>query len=367
MPEPFKLLVLPGDGIGPEVVDAALQVFELLCRQESIDIEVSHDLLHGASWEKYGTFCRDETMQTAQQSQAILIGAVGGPQWDDIVIEGATVAERDGLMRLREELQTYACLRPSRAYESLLQRTPFKADVIRGANVLILRELCGGLPYGKPRGIDQLEDGSFQAYDSNFYSSEEIRRFAQVGFELARARRGKVTSIDKSNVMESGILWRRVVNEVAEEYNDVELEHLFADNAMYQMMLHPTRFDLVIADNIFGDLASDLVASYAGSLGMLPSASINGLDSGKPAIYEPVHGSAPDIAGQGIANPIGTILSVGLMFEYSLKRKDLTRRIENAVEHCLLSDVIGPDLGGSATTIEIRDYILKDLSRGIND
>ena len=361
MADPFKLLVLPGDGIGPEVVSAALRVFEKLCQLEQIETEISHDLLHGAAWDKYGTFCRDETLATAKHSDAVLIGAVGGAKWDDLVKAGTAPAERDGLMRMREELETYACLRPSRAYEPLLACTPFKPEVVAGADILVLRELCGGLPYGYPRGIDELEDGSFQAYDANFYTSEEIRRFAVVGFEIARQRKGKVTSIDKSNVMESGILWRRIVSEVALDYANIELEHLYTDNALYQMMLHPTTFDVVMADNIFGDLASDLVASYAGSLGMLPSVSLPGLNSDKPAIYEPVHGTAPDIAGRGIANPIGTILSVALLFEYSMQRKDLGRRIETAVDKCLQAGVLSTDLGGSASTEQVCEQILSAL------
>jgi len=362
MADPFKLLVLPGDGIGPEVVSVALRVFERLCQLEQIETEIQQDLLHGAAWDKYGTFCRDETIATAKQSDALLIGAVGGAKWDELLIQSKDPAERDGLMRMREELQTYACLRPSRAYESLLAHTPFKPEVVAGADILVLRELCGGLPYGKPRGIDELEDGSFQAYDANFYSSEEIRRFAVVGFEIAGRRRGKVTSIDKSNVMQSGILWRRIVSEVWADYPDVELEHLYTDNALYQMMQRPAAFDVVLADNIFGDLASDLVATYAGSLGMLPSASLQGLDSGKPAIYEPVHGTAPDIAGQGIANPIGAILSVAMMFEYSMQRKNLAQRIEIAVDKCLQAGVVSADLGGQAGTDQIGEKILSALN-----
>lgn len=361
MADPFKLLVLPGDGIGPEVISVALRVFERLCQLEQIETEIHHDLLHGAAWDRYGTFCRDETVVTAKQSDALLIGAVGGEKWDEVLLQSEDPAERDGLMRMREELQTYACLRPSRAYEPLLARTPFRPEVVAGADILVLRELCGGLPYGQPRGIDELEDGSFQAYDANFYSSEEIRRFAVVGFELAGRRHGKVTSIDKSNVMESGILWRRIVSEVGIDYPDIELEHLYTDNALYQMMQRPTAFDVVLADNIFGDIASDLVATYAGSLGMLPSASLQGLDSGNPAIYEPVHGTAPDIAGQGIANPIGAILSVAMLFEYSMQRKDLAQRIESAVDSCLQASVIGADLGGQARTDQIGEKILSAL------
>ncbi len=361
MADPFKLLVLPGDGIGPEVVSVALRVFERLCQLEQVETEIQHDLLHGAAWDKYGTFCRDETVVAAKQSDALLIGAVGGAEWDKLLIQSTDPAERDGLMRMREELQTYACLRPSHAYESLLERTPFKPQVVAGADILVLRELCGGLPYGKPRGIDELEDGSFQAYDANFYTSEEIWRFAVVGFEIAGRRRGKVTSIDKSNVMESGILWRRIVSEVGADYPDIELEHLYTDNALYQMMQRPTEFDVVLADNIFGDLASDLVATYAGSLGMLPSASLQGLDSGKPAIYEPVHGTAPDIAGQGVANPIGAILSVAMMFEYSMHRRDLALRVESAVESCLRAGVISADLGGQAGTDQIGEQIISAL------
>ena len=362
MANPFKLLVLPGDGIGPEVVSVALRVFEILCKLEQIDVEIYHDLLHGAAWDRYGTFCRNETVTAAKQSDALLIGAVGGAKWDDLPPPGATPAERDGLMRMREELETFACLRPSRAYEMLLSRTPFKPEIIVGADVLVLRELCGGLPYGTPRGIDALADGSYQAYDANFYTSEEIRRLAVVGFEIAATRRARVTSIDKSNVMESGILWRRIVSEVGADYPHIELEHLYADNALYQMMQRPTTFDVVIADNIFGDLASDLVASYAGSLGMLPSASLHGLNSGRPAIYEPVHGTAPDIAGQGIANPIGTILSVAMLFEYSMQRKDLAQRIESAVDRCLQAGIMSADLGGNAGTEQIGEKIISALN-----
>ncbi|MDH3218103.1 MAG: 3-isopropylmalate dehydrogenase [Gammaproteobacteria bacterium] len=361
MAKPFKLLVLPGDGIGPEVVAAALRVFERICRRERIDTEVGHDVLHGEAWERYGSFCRDETVAAARESQALLVGAVGGPRWDNMIIDGATPAERDGLMRLREDLETYACLRPSRAYETLLDKTPFRPEVVAGADIMVLRELCGGLPYGTPRGIDRLDDGSYQGYDANFYSSHEIRRFAVVGFEIARQRRGKLTSIDKSNVMESGILWRRVVAEVGSGYADIELEHLYADNALYQMMMRPTAFDVVLADNIFGDLASDLVASYAGSLGMLPSASLHGLNSGKPAIYEPVHGSAPDIAGRGIANPIGAILSVAMMFRYGMQRTELARQVDEAVERCLQAEVLPPDLGGNASTEQVTEQILSAL------
>jgi len=364
MSDPFKLLVLPGDGIGPEVVGAALRVFEAVCARESIALDLTHDLLHGASFERYGTFCRDETVAAAKRSDAVLVGAVGGARWDDIVTEGSSPAERDGLMRLREELDTYACLRPSRSYPCLLDQTPFRAEVVSGADLLVLRELCGGLPYGEPRGIDRLDDGSYQAYDANFYTSEEIRRIATVGFELARRRRGKLTSLDKSNVMESGILWRRIVNEVGESYPDIDLEHLYADNGLYQMMRCPRAFDVVLADNIFGDLASDLAATFAGSLGMLPSASLQGLDTDKTALYEPVHGTAPDIAGRGIANPIGTVLSVALMFDYSLRRPDLARQVENAVQACLEAAVLPADLGGKATTDEVCAAILFALDQG---
>ena len=361
MADPFKLLVLPGDGIGPEVVAVALRIFEQVCKSADIATRIEHDLLHGAAWDAWGTFCRDETVDRARQSDALLIGAVGGTKWDEIAMTGATPAERDGLMRLREELETYACLRPSRAYDCLLERTPYRPEVVAGADVLVLRELCGGLPYGEPRGIDARDDGSFVAYDANFYTSGEIERLAVVGFELARRRRGKLTSIDKSNVMQSGMLWRRVVGEVGARYPDVEVEQLYTDNALYQMTLRPTTFDVIVADNIFGDLASDLVASYAGSLGMLPSASLHGLGGRRAAIYEPVHGTAPDIAGLGIANPVGTILSVALMFEYSLGRADLARRIEAAVEACLEAGVRSADLGGDASTEQVGEAVLARL------
>ena len=330
----LKILVLGGDGIGPEVVDAALELLVYICDHEGLSLDMSEDLLHGKAYDKYGTFCRDETVELAKQADALIVGSVGGPKWDNLNIVGSPES-KDGLMRLRKELNTFAGLRPSKCYDALIDHTPFKSDVVKNTDIMVIRELCGGLFFGYPRGIDELSDGSFQGYDSNYYTSPEIERFARIGFELAGQRRGKVVSMDKSNVTESGVLWRRVVSQIGEkEYPDIELVHQYADNALYQMTRHPTAFDVIIADNLFGDLTSDLAGTMAGSLGMLPSACLSTLrpdQDSLPGIYEPVHGSAPDIEGQNIANPIGMILSVAMMLQYTFNCSDIADEIEQAV------------------------------------
>ncbi len=358
----LHLLSLEGDGVGPEVVDAGLKVLDYICRLEGINLTVDDDLIGGAAWDVHGTFCRNETVEAARSADAVLVGAVGGPKWDELQISGKP-ADKDGLVRLRQELDTYACLRPARAWEPLIDRTPFKPEVVKGVDMMILRELCGGIYFGEPRGIDVNEDGTLQAYDANFYTSGEIERIARTGFELARRRGGKLHSIDKANVMESGVLWRRVVTELGErDYPDIVLRHYFADHAVYQLVRTPLEFDVILADNLFGDIISDLAGTLAGSLGMLPSVSVCGLagegEANRPAIYEPVHGSAPDIAGEGIANPIGTILSAAMLFQYSLSRKDLTARLVQAVERALAGGTLTRDLGGSAGTQAMATAII---------
>jgi len=356
-----------GDGIGPEVVDSALKVLEVAADSIDLAIDLSEDLLHGAAWEKYGTFIRPDTLDKARNSNALLIGAVGGPAWDHIVIEGGP-EEQDGLMKLRHELDTFACIRKARAWDALLDKTAFRQEKIKGADLIVMRELCGGAMFTQTRGYKTDDNGLRSAFDLNEYSAGEIERFARVGFEVARRRKSRIISVDKSNVFIAGKLWREVVDEIAKsEFPDVELTHWFTDNASYQLCCQPTAFDVILADNLFGDILSDQSASIAGSLGMLPSACLSELPhQGRveaPSIYEPVHGSAPDIAGQGIANPIGTILSMAMMLEYSADEVDCARKIETAVDNTLNRGYLPCDLGGSVRTAEITDAIIKEFKQ----
>ena len=345
---------------------AALKVFERVCATHALATAVESDRVGSAAWERHGTFCRDETAAAAARADAVLVGAVGDPPDDARDLLAGTPAERDGLMRLRQELDTYAGLRPVRSHEALLDHTPFRPDVVRGSDILVLREMCGGLMFRAPKERVVDEHGCGHALDTNLYTSEEVERVARVGFRLARTRLGVLASFDKANVMDSGILWRDCVARIGRtEFPDVRLEHYYADNAFYQMVRRPQTFDVVLADNLFGDLASDLAATVAGSLGMLPSACLPGLTgeglAAGPGIFEPVHGSAPDIAGRGIANPVGAILSVAMLLRYAAGRADLCRAVEAAVEACLAAGARTPDLGGTATTDEMTDRILAAL------
>ena len=373
----FTVLALGGDGIGPEVVNAGLEVLQAAAGTAGLRIEVEEDLLHGAAWERYGTFCRDETVARAREVDAVLVGAVGDPRFDDYLADGGPPVEerseagagtrdlvdKDGLMRLRRELDVYAGLRSAQAFEALVERTPFRPELVRGADLMMVRELCGGAYFGLPRGIEHLPGGGRRAFDATVYTEAEIERIARTGFELARRRRKRLLSVDKANVMESGMLWREVISELgASEYPDVELTHFYADNAAYQLARSPRDFDVVLADNLLGDLLSDQAGAVAGGLGMLPSASLAGLppdgEPAKPGIYEPVHGSAPDIAGQGIANPYGTILSVAMMFEYGFARPEVARCIEHAVARTLETGPRTPDIGGDAGTEEVTNAVI---------
>ena len=362
----MKILALGGDGIGPEVVGASLDVLECVADSESLNVDISEDLLHGAAYDKYGTFCRDETVTAAKAADAVLVGSVGGPKWDNLDI-GDTPADKDGLVRLRQELDVYSGLRPAKAHASLLSRTPFRHDVVNGVDVMVLRELCSGIYFGTPRGIDELEDGTFKAYDANLYTSTEIERVVRDGFELARRRRADLVSTDKANVMESGTLWRRIADQLAPEYPDVTLRHMYADNLLYQLATAPGDFDVIVADNLFGDLISDMAGAFSGSLGMLPSASLAYLapqgEPSSPGIYEAVHGTAPDIAGLGIANPIGTILSVAMMLDYGFGRRDLSVKIEDSVERTLVAGIRTPDIGGDAKTADITASVISEYRK----
>jgi len=360
-----RILALGGDGIGPEVVDCGLAVLDRVASKAGIALEIEHDLLGGASWDRHGTMCRDDVVAKAKLADAVLVGAVGGPKWDGLDIPGGPT-DKDGLVRLRKDMDVFACIRPARSFKSLLSRTPFRPDVIDGTDIIVLRELCGGLYFGEPRGSRVNAGGEREAFDSNHYTEHEIRRIVDVGFLLAQRRRKRLTSVDKANVMESGLLWRRVAEERSRAFPDVELQHLYADNGLFQMVRRPTEFDVIVGDNLFGDLFSDLAAAFAGSLGMLPSASLSRLaalgERCGPGIYEAVHGSAPDIAGLGIANPVGTILSVAMMLEFGLARPDLARTIETAVEQVIEAGILTADLGGSATSADMTRAILEAVA-----
>ncbi len=358
----IRVLAMGGDGIGPEVVDAALQLLEVAAKSIKLSVDLSEDLLHGACWERHGTFLRPETLAKARAADALLVGATGGPQWDHIVIDGGP-EEQDGLMKLRHELQVFACLRHARAHEALLAHTAFRPEVIRGADVMVMRELCGGAIFSPTRGIDESAGGR-RGYDLNEYTEAEIERFARVGFEVARRRNGRLLSVDKVNVFIASKLWREVVDTIGRsEFADVELTHFFTDNAAYQLCCRPADFDVILADNLFGDILSDQSGAIAGSLGMLPSACMAELPAGgrsqKPAIYEPVHGSAPDIAGQGIANPIGTILSVAMLLNYSAGAGACARKKEIAVETALNEGVMTRNLGGEHGTQQMTDAVIR--------
>ena len=356
-----RLLALPGDGIGPEIMQQALRVAHALAARAGLRFEVDFDLLHGASYDRHGTFCTQAVLDKARAADAVLVGAVGGAQWDDIRMPGGPECQ-DGLMYLRHHLQTYLGLRPARAWNSLLSLSPLRETVARDADVLILREMCGGAMFATQRGR-RLIEGKQQGFDMTAYDSGEVERFARGGFEVARMRRQRVVSCDKSNVMESYKLWREVVSDVALEYPDVEFENMFADNCAYQLMVRPRDFDVVLCCNQLGDVLSDLTGVLAGSLGMLPSASLSGNPAKGSAfgIYESTSGSAPDIAGQGIANPIGMILSVGLMFEHSFARPDLRLALDQATAATLAVSIRTPDIGGEASTAALTDALLEHL------
>ncbi len=364
--ETFRVLALGGDHIGPEVVAAGLDVLRHIANLSGIDVEIDEDLLGGASFDVHGTFCTDAVLEKARAADATLVGAVGGPEWDGLRLDGP-VTQSDGLTRLRVELDVYNALRPARAWSKIPDRTPFRPEIIDGADLLVVRENSGGIYYGEPRGRELLADGQERAFEISEYRTGEIERIARCAFEAARTRRGKLASLDKSNVMESGKLWRETVERIGQQdYPDIELTHLLMDHALYAVTMAPRNYDVLLADNLFGDLISDMTGAIAGSLGMLPSATLPAATIKgqriRGGIYEPTHGSAPDIAGKGIANPVGTILSVGMMLQYGLGRPDLADAIEAAVETVVDDGVLTPDLGGIATTAEVTAAVMDALS-----
>ena len=343
-----KVMVLPGDGIGVEVMAANLQLVDWLAKHKSLAFDISEDQVGGAAYDSYGTPLRDETLADAMASDAVLFGAVGGPQYDELAFE---LKPERGLLALRKEMDLFANLRPAIVFDALVDASTLKPDVVSGLNIMILRELCGGSYFAEPRGIDNQPDGQKKGYDTNAYSTQEIERIGRVAFDLARKRDGRVTSVEKSNVMMSGVLWREVMNNLHEqEGSDVSLGHMYADNCAMQLVRNPKQFDVIVTDNLFGDLLSDCAAMLTGSLGMLPSASLGAPDpdTGLPkAMYEPVHGSAPDIAGQNLANPLAQFLSFAMMLRYSFGQAAEADLVETAVADALASgkrtgDIMAP-------------------------
>ena len=350
---PRTLLLLPGDGIGPEVTAQARQVAHRLWPE----LVIEERPFGGAAYDIEGGPLSSATLQLAKACDAVLMGAVGGPKWS-----GAPRALRPeaGLLALRVGMGVYANLRPALCFAPLAGASTLKPEVVRGLDIMIVRELTGGVYFGQPRGIETLANGERRGVDTQVYTTHEIERVSRVAFALARSRRGKVTSCEKSNVMESGLLWREVVTELhAREFADVTLEHMLADNTAMQLVKNPRQFDVILTDNLFGDMLSDEAAQLTGSLGMLPSAAIG--EPGKPGLYEPIHGSAPDIAGQGLANPLAAILSLQMALRWSLGRVDLADRVGAAVERALDGGARTPDLGGSLTTAEMGEAVLAAL------
>ena len=340
-----SIVLLPGDGIGPEIGAAAKTVLA-----ELGDFEITEHLIGGASIDEHGTALTDEVLGACRQSDAVLLCAVGGPKWD--TTDPDKPRPEQGLLGLRKGLGLFANLRPVRPSEALLEASPLRRDRIEGTDLLVVRELTGGIYFG-----DSGRDGD-RAHDDCAYTVEEIERIARVAFESAGERNGRVTSVDKANVLETSRLWRETVTRIAPEYEGIELDHLLVDNAAMQLVSNPTGFDVIVTENLFGDILSDEAAMLTGSLGMLPSAS---LGEGGPGLYEPVHGSAPDIAGTGRANPLATLLSVAMMLKYGLGMHEEAARIDSAVDAALDNGLRTPDLGGESTTDEMTGAVLQSL------
>jgi 3-isopropylmalate dehydrogenase len=361
----LSLLILPGDGIGPEVMTEVRKVIDWFGDRRGIAFDVSEGLVGGCAYDAHGTPLTDATMAQAQAVDAVLLGAVGGPQYDDLDF---SVKPERGLLRLRKEMDLFANLRPAQCFDALADFSSLKKDVVAGLDIMIVRELTSGVYFGEPRGI--IKEGNERVgINTQRYTESEIARVARAAFDLARKRSGRLCSMEKANVMESGVLWRQVVQEVHDaDYPDIELSHMYADNGAMQLVRRPKQFDVIVTDNLFGDILSDCAAMLTGSLGMLPSASLGApMANGRPkALYEPVHGSAPDIAGQGIANPIACILSFAMALRYSFDLGAEAARVEAAVQKVLAdglrtADLMGPEGGTPISTSRMGDAIVAAL------
>ena len=363
-----SLLILPGDGIGPEVMAEVRKVISWFGEKRDLNFDVSEDLVGGIAYDTHGTPLTDATMAKAQEVDAVLLGAVGGPKYD--TLEFNDKPER-GLLRLRKEMDLFSNLRPAQCFDALADFSSLKREVVAGLDIMIIRELTSGIYFGEPRGI--FKDGNERVgINTQRYTEAEIERGARAAFEMAMKRNKKLCSMEKANVMESGILWRDVVTEVHADYPEVELTHMYADNGAMQLVRAPKQFDVIYTDNLFGDILSDCAAMLTGSLGMLPSASLGSpMANGRPkAMYEPVHGSAPDISGQSKANPIACILSFAMALRYSFDQGEEATRLEKAIEKVLADgartgDLMGPEGGVPLTTGQMGDVILAALDASL--
>ena len=355
------ILVTPGDGVGPEVMTEALRVLDWLAENRGLDLVREHALVGGAAIDAEGAAISPDTVARAKAADAVLFGSVGGPEWDG---KGFDNRPEIAILTLRKDLGLFANLRPAMVYDPLVDASSLKPEVIRGLDLMIVRESTGGIYFGEPRGIETLANGVRRGINTEVYDTIEIERVARVAFELAQTRGQRLCSVEKANVMESGLLWREHVTSLAGDYPDVTLSHMYADNCAMQLARNPRQFDVIVTGNLFGDLLSDLASMLTGSLGMLPSATLGAPDASgrRPSLYEPIHGSAPDIAGQGIANPLAQILSTAMMLRYSLDRAADADLVEQAVITALAGGARTRDLGGTLTTRQMGDAVLAALS-----
>ncbi len=356
-----NVLVMEGDGIGAEIISAARKVLEAVDKLDNLNLSYTEAMLGGGAYDKYGHPYPEETRVKARAADAILFGALGGPQWD-----GKTerhLRPEAGLLDIRSDLGLFANLRPAITYPQLADASPLKPELVAGLDILIVRELTGGIYFGEPRGIRTLENGERQGFNTDVYSESEIRRIAKVAFEAAQKRGKRVCSVDKANVLEVTVLWREIMEEVSKDYPDVQLTHMYVDNAAMQLVINPKQFDVIVTGNLFGDILSDEASMLTGSIGMLPSASLNESSKG---FYEPSHGSAPDIAGQGIANPLATIMSAAMMLRYSLDASASADRIERAIGKALDQGLRTGDIMSAGmrrvSTVEMTDAVLAALA-----
>ena len=355
----FKVAVLPGDGIGPEIVKQAVKVMDAVSEKFDVKLEYQYGLIGGAAIDEYGIPFPEETKEIILSSDAVLLGAVGGPKWDNLDF---SIRPERALLGMRKLLNAFANLRPAKLYDELIDASTLKPEVVKGVDIMVIRELTSGIYFGIPKGIFE-DDGERVGINTLRYREHEVERIARVAFEVARKRNKKVTSVDKANVLEATVLWREVVEKVHKEFEDVELNHMYVDNAAMQIIRWPKQFDVIVTTNMFGDILSDACAMLTGSLGMLPSASIGG----KIGLYEPIHGSAPDIAGQNIANPIATINSAGMMFTYSFDMPEVEKAIDEAVKKVLAKGYRTKDIYSEGTklvsTEEMGDLIAEEIKK----
>jgi len=355
----YKIAVFPGDGVGPEVTREAVKIVRRVAQLFHLGFEMKEALIGGASIDKFGAPLTPETLKLAKESDCVFLGAVGGPAWESVPYEKRP---EQALLTLRQELGAFANVRPARVFPGLAGTSPLKKEVVEGTDLVVVRELTGGIYFGKPKGIEKLTSGEEKGVNTEVYTTSEIRRIAEKAFQLARRRRRKVTSVDKANVLESSLLWRRVVSEVGKNYPDVTLGHLYVDNCAMQLVRNPRQFDVILTSNLFGDILSDEAAVVTGSIGMLPSASLGN----HHAIYEPVHGSAPDIAGRNQANPLAAILSVAMMLESTFQLYEVARAVERAVESVLLAGYRTADIHQEGANLigcsEMGDWVASRIS-----